>query len=310
MQVFWVSGPVGQIRSFNLSFKTVVIGCAALVLGLLLAGSVLQFMGFRMALEYDPMFARRLGNLHTALELENLNAVYHARLSELEAEHRKLMQEVSKLQSFKGRLKELLPSQVAKDLPAGRGQGGAYVPADEPVIPPSGSVLRRMEHFIETKLKDRSLVNQDTTHWESTLAWLEGMPLGLPTAKDRVSISSEFGHRTDPLTRQSALHTGLDFEMAAGNPILAAGAGVVQEAGWDGPYGHAVLIRHQGGYTSRYAHASVLLVKAGEQVSRGQLIARSGNSGRSTGPHLHFEVLKDGKPVDPAQYLVALSSAR
>jgi murein DD-endopeptidase MepM/ murein hydrolase activator NlpD len=310
MQVFWVSGPVGQIRSFNLSFKTVVVGFALLVVGLLAAGSVLQFMGFRMALEYDPMFARRLGNLHTALELENLNAVYHARLSELETEHRKLMQEVSKLESVKGRLKDFLPGQVAKGLPQGRGQGGAYLPAEAPMDTPAGSVLRRMEQFIDLKHKHRSHVSQDIAHWESTLAWLEGLPLGLPVQKDKASISSEFGPRTDPLTRQAALHTGLDFELAPGMPIVAAGSGVVLEAGWDGPYGHSVLIGHHDGYASRYAHASVLLVKAGDQVSRGQLIARSGNSGRSTGPHLHFEVLKDGKPVDPAPYLMALTHAR
>jgi hypothetical protein len=78
MQVFWVSGPVGRINSFSLSFRTVVLAVLLLSLSLLALGSALQFFGFRLALEYDPQIARRLGNLHTAMELESLNAVYHA----------------------------------------------------------------------------------------------------------------------------------------------------------------------------------------------------------------------------------------
>ncbi len=310
MQVFWVSGPVGRIRSFNLSFKTVVIGCAALVLGLLAAGSLLQFMGFRMALEYDPAIARRLGNLRTALELESLNAVYHARLGELEAEQRKLAEQVTALQTAKARLAELLPPAVAREMPQRRAQGGLYLPqADGPASPTAASVLGRMNQVAKGQHAHQAWVGHELQGWQDTLAWLEGMPMGLPVA-GRMAISSNFGERPDPINHRPALHTGIDFELPVGTPILAAGSGVVAEAGWDPQYGHAVLIRHRDGYTSRYAHASALLVKPGQAVARGQPIAHSGNRGRSTGPHLHFEVLRAGKYVDPAQYLSALADRR
>lgn len=317
MQVFWVSGPVGRIRSFNLSFKTVVIGFALLTLGLLVTGSVLQFLGFRLALEYDPQMARRLGNLHTAVEVENLNAVYHSRLGDLEAEHRKLLEQVSALHAAKSQLAEMLPAAVARDLPrrlgaAGQGgQGGLFIaPDDTPASSAAtGSVLGRMERLDKVLRSRQGTTTQQLQSWQATTDWLASIPIGLPVA-GQPALSSPFGERMDPLNHRPAMHNGLDFELPVGVPLLASGAGVVKEAGWDSQYGHMVLVQHQEGYASRYAHASALLVRAGQKVERGQAIAKSGNSGRSTGPHLHFEILRHGKPVDPAQYLAGLAARR
>jgi murein DD-endopeptidase MepM/ murein hydrolase activator NlpD len=309
MQVFWVSGPVGRIRSFNLSFKTVVVGFSLLVFGLLATGSVLQFLGFRLALEYDPQIARRLGNLHTALEVESLNAVYHTRLGDLEAEHRKLLDQVAALQTTQGRLGQLLPSAVARDLPKGRAQGGLYLPAPElqPGEPHASSVLGRMDQVFKAQRAGHAHISQELRGWQDHLGWLEALPISQPV-DGRLAISSGFGPRIDPFQRRAALHNGVDFMLPVGTPILAAGAGVVSEAGWDPQYGHTVVIKHQDGYASRYAHAVELDVKPGQVVERGQVIAKSGNSGRSTGPHLHFEIIRHGKHVDPAQYLTALAS--
>ncbi len=312
MQIFWVSGPVGKIKSLNLSFKTVVIGFAGLALGLLVTGSVLQFFGFRMALEYDPLIARRLGNLHTAVELENLNAVYHARLSELEAEHRNLVTQVSQLQTVNTKLTDKLPAELSKNLPQRRAQGGAYLlpPASNAVALDSGSVLQRMDHVVKAKRSTAGWLAQDIKTWQSTLDWLDGLPVGLPVARSQASVSSGYGERTDPINRNRALHTGVDFELPTGTPVVAAGAGEVTEAGWDAQYGQTVVIQHLGGYASRYAHASELLVRKGDAVKAGQTIARSGNTGRSTGPHLHFEVLKQGKFVDPAPFIFQVAGQR
>lgn len=311
MQVFWVSGPVGKIRSFNLSFRTVVLGVALLSLSLLAVGSALQFFGFRLALEYDPQIARRLGNLHTAVELETLNAVYHTRLSELEEEHRQFRSQVGDLRAAQQRLVQLLPAPAVRKLPEPRALGGIYMPP----VPPStqsstGSVLGRLDELNQATRSDRNWLGQEVQSWQSAISWLEGLPIGLPVSKHQVLISSGFGERSDPFTQRRAQHTGVDFELPTGSEILAAGAGVVTEAGWDGPYGKVVVIRHLDGHSSRYAHADALLVREGEIVRRGQLIARSGNTGRSTGPHLHFEILKDGQHVDPSQYLWALTSKR
>lgn len=310
MQVFWVSGPVGQIRSFNLTLKAVVVGVAVLALGLVTTGSVLQFLGFRLALEYDPQIARKLGNLHTAVELENLNALYHARLGELQAEHQRLQQQMGRLQTARDKLTELLPGTVVRDLPNKGAQGGIYLPAlpsEDPSA--SSSVLARMDRLQHAQQKQREAVGQEERVWRETVTWLEGLPLGLPVA-GRPSLTSSFGTRSDPLTGRLAQHSGVDFDVPVGTPILAAGSGVVIEAGWDGQYGYAVVVQHHQGYSTRYAHASQLKVQRGERVQRGDVVALSGNSGRSTGPHLHFEVLRGGQAVDPANYLLALAPRR
>ena len=311
MQVFWVSGPVGQIKSFNLSLRTVVVAFALLTLGLLAIGSALQFFGFRLALEYDPQIARRLGNLHTAVELETLNAVYHARLGELEEEHREFRNQVGDLRAVQSKLVDLLPPAAAKKIPQGRAQGGSYLPqSDMAEGSSSGSVLSRLHKLGKTSQSDRDWLGQEIDSWKTTLQWLEGLPIALPVPAQQVSVSSGFGERSDPLTQRRAMHTGLDFELPMGSRILAAGAGEVIEAGWDSQYGKTLVIKHHDGHHSRYAHADELLVKSGDKVQRGQQVAKSGNTGRSTGPHLHFEVMKDGKPVDPAPYLWALNSKR
>lgn len=98
-------------------------------------------------------------------------------------------------------------------------------------------------------------------------------------------------------------HKAIDFAGDTGSPIFAAKAGTVTFAGWDGNYGYAVVIDHGNGYKTRYAHASALCVKKGETVTQGQQVAKLGNTGRSTGPHLHFEILKNGTQVNPAPYI-------
>lgn len=117
-------------------------------------------------------------------------------------------------------------------------------------------------------------------------------------------ISSPFGRRTDPFTGQLAWHSGIDFATAAaGADIVAVAAGVVTVAGDRDGYGLAVDINHGNGYVTRYGHAEKLLVQVGEIIAKGQVIALVGSTGRSTGPHVHFEVYKHGRVVDPASYI-------
>ncbi len=118
-------------------------------------------------------------------------------------------------------------------------------------------------------------------------------------------ISSLFGTRTDPFTGRLTRHTGVDFAGRAGADVMSVASGIVTEAGSRDGYGNLVEINHGNGYATRYAHSSELLVKVGDRISRGQRIARIGSSGRSTGPHVHFEVLFNGALVDPAQYIQA-----
>ncbi|MBD1825823.1 peptidoglycan DD-metalloendopeptidase family protein [Cyanobacteria bacterium FACHB-DQ100] len=116
-------------------------------------------------------------------------------------------------------------------------------------------------------------------------------------------ITSPFGYRMHPILGYQRFHAGLDFGADYGAPILAADRGVVIFAGWYGGYGNSVILDHGNGITTMYAHAQELYVSDGQTVERGKAIATTGSTGLSTGPHLHFEVRKDGEPVDPMNYL-------
>jgi murein DD-endopeptidase MepM/ murein hydrolase activator NlpD len=116
-------------------------------------------------------------------------------------------------------------------------------------------------------------------------------------------ISSLYGQRTDPFDGRNAFHSGIDFAGNAGTRVLAAADGIVSHAGVDCGYGRLVEITHGNGYVSRYAHNAKLLVELGQTVKRGDPIALMGSTGRSTGTHVHFEVLRDGRPVNPLAFV-------
>ena len=115
--------------------------------------------------------------------------------------------------------------------------------------------------------------------------------------------SSNFGYRVDPITGKSTFHTGVDLIANVGTPVMAAAGGVVASSSYNGEYGNMVDVDHDNGLTSRYAHLSRSLVKAGDVVMKGQVIAMVGVTGRTTGPHLHFEVREKGIPLNPNKFL-------
>jgi murein DD-endopeptidase MepM/ murein hydrolase activator NlpD len=116
-------------------------------------------------------------------------------------------------------------------------------------------------------------------------------------------FSSNYGYRLDPITGRSSFHTGVDLIAPIGTPIVAAAGGVVSTVGFVPEYGNIVEVDHDNGLTSRYAHLSKFLVKVGDVVLKGQPIAHVGATGRTTGPHLHFEVREKGIPLNPNKFL-------
>ena len=138
---------------------------------------------------------------------------------------------------------------------------------------------------------------------EQSLALMR-LPTRLPIPG--AELTSTFGNRIDPFAHSHAFHAGLDFAARAGTPIASAAGGIVAFAGFKRDFGWVVEIDHGNGLATRYAHASQLLVRAGEVVVPGDRIAMVGSTGRSTGAHLHFEVLRSGDQVDPRRYLAGM----
>jgi hypothetical protein len=116
-------------------------------------------------------------------------------------------------------------------------------------------------------------------------------------------ITSKFGYRKHPIYKKAKFHAGVDFAGKRGTPVLATADGVVVFSGWQSGYGRMVEIRHMDGLKTRYGHNQKNLVKEGDMVKKGQTIAKLGSTGRSTGPHVHFEVRKNGKAVNPLKYV-------
>jgi murein DD-endopeptidase MepM/ murein hydrolase activator NlpD len=118
-------------------------------------------------------------------------------------------------------------------------------------------------------------------------------------------MSSGFGMRMDPFLRSPAMHTGLDMRGDTGDPVRVTANGTVTTAGFNGGYGKMVEVDHGNGLATRYGHLSAIDVKVGERVRIGQILGKIGTTGRSTGPHLHYETRVDGEAVDPQKYLRA-----
>ncbi|MGE0114822.1 MAG: M23 family metallopeptidase [Steroidobacteraceae bacterium] len=179
-------------------------------------------------------------------------------------------------------------------------QGG---PEDETVEPAQlaeglDGILDKLENQLLDR--ERQLVILETfmsAHQLTRLTLPDGSPV--PGAW----VSSLFGYRTDPFTGKMAYHSGIDFAAPAGAQARAVAPGVVIWAGDRAGYGRLVEINHGNGYVTRYAHNSSLLVKVGDRVSKGQPVSRVGSTGRSTGPHLHFEVLRNGRAINPAKFV-------
>lgn len=149
-----------------------------------------------------------------------------------------------------------------------------------------------------TELIDREKENMEKLilNVEQQLEYLDALPNLMPNPG---RISSQFGYRISPTGRNREFHNGIDISNKLGTDIIAAGSGVVTYSGYNGGYGKVVMISHGYGYTSIYAHNQEILVSVGDQIEKGQVIAKVGSTGRSTGPHVHFEVRLNNEPINP-----------
>jgi murein DD-endopeptidase MepM/ murein hydrolase activator NlpD len=222
----------------------------------------------------------------------HLNALAR-RLGELQAE----MLRLNALGSRLTRLANLDPREFNFSEPPGLGgpeRPTSVVTAAPNTLEALDKISRQLEtqreklNALESVMLDKQLSSRVT-------------PSGWPV--DGGWVSSGFGLRADPFTGQQSHHEGVDIASRLGSPILAMGDGLITWSGEKQGYGSMVEVTHESGLVSRYAHTRANLVKVGDRVTKGQAIALVGSTGRSTGPHLHFEVVRNGVAVNPARYL-------
>jgi murein DD-endopeptidase MepM/ murein hydrolase activator NlpD len=220
------------------------------------------------------------------------------RLNRLESEAAALAKRVGVAEEFQTSVAGQAEAPAAD---GAAGLGGVHIPEPSggPLLPVSGlAAVSGLEVDLE-RLETALALVADVANDRS----IESMafPSRLPLAGR--SINSGFGVRRDPMTGRLARHTGIDISAPWGTPIRASAGGRVRSAGRLGPYGYVVEIDHGNGLVTRYAHASRLFVRTGELVMPQQVIAAVGSTGRSTGPHLHFEVIRNGVQVEPRNFL-------
>jgi murein DD-endopeptidase MepM/ murein hydrolase activator NlpD len=186
---------------------------------------------------------------------------------------------------------------------------GAYTHPDDMDIPANTQLNVRIREANPIELNNASLNKKYSTNTKSSTnsfkgnnsvySWLVTHPL-----PDMKRVSSNYGGRT--MGGRAEHHSGIDLSAPTGTPIYATGPGLVTKSGWGSGYGQYVEINHGNGYITRYAHASRLIAREGDRVQAGEHIANVGCTGRCTGPHLHYEVVKDGQRKNPSTYLAML----
>lgn len=317
MQIMITHDLNARVRVFQIGRWQLVLLALGLLLALMLSsGAVYHWFFLKAAREGWPVVSALVKWVvrdeiaqRDRFMRENLDAIaqkvgeVQAKLVRLEA----VSERVSALAGVKP--EELLPLRQpaggasapagGRAAPAGAlvGRGGPYLPVHSPAL----EELRRTV----TGLDDLSDQHADVFILIESRLFEERMRRLMVPSSPPVTgpVGSGFGFRADPFTGRTALHTGLDFPAELGTPIRAAAGGVVLEVGVHPEYGQTLELDHGNRLTTLYAHLQRALVKPGDLVRRGQVIAEVGNSGRSTGPHLHFEVLLQGVPQNPARFL-------
>jgi murein DD-endopeptidase MepM/ murein hydrolase activator NlpD len=315
MQLLITHGSTARTRVLQVQpWQLALLALALVVMLMAASGAIYHFIFLKAAREGWPVVSS-LVRLVVRDEIaqrdrfmrENLDAMAQ-RVGEIQAKMVKLEaigERVSGLAGMKP--DDVKPLQRRSPGTAFGGKGGPFVAAD---VAADGSAEQPGLDELQARVADLDLAvdfNTDLfTYYDARLQESRLSALLVPSAPPVDGpVGSGFGFRADPINGRSALHTGLDFPAEVGTPILAAAGGMVVTKEWHAGYGHVLEIDHGNGLITRYAHCSSIDVEVGALVKRGQLVAKVGNSGRSTGSHLHFEVLLEGSPQDPARFLGA-----
>ena len=304
MQLMWVSGPTGHVRTISITARKVLIGTCAVAFALVATGFLLYLIGFKIAIEVRPELARSLGGVTTEAEQQRMESVYRERLAKLQGMLDATAQDIRQLQALKNRFMDIATPAAMREKRSSSedGKGGPLLPTNHPGHNPNQPLANSLDDAAQEFGQFQKVVGSMRQDWNRQLNWLQTLPTGVPISGD-FKVTSGFGMRNDPFTGMLARHEGLDFTASSGTPIIATADGVVTRSGWEDTYGNIVEVTHAEGFMTRYAHISKRLVAEGQPVKRGQRIAEVGSTGRSTGPHLHYEIFRHGRVLNPAQVL-------
>jgi murein DD-endopeptidase MepM/ murein hydrolase activator NlpD len=216
--------------------------------------------------------------------------------------------QLNKLKAFDQKLKVMVNLETGEDGSQFTGVGGSDPALTDPKRMMENShkeMVRLMHRSLDTIENEIALGEQNKTELhkflESQKILLASTPSIWPT---KGWMSSRFGYRVSPFTGQKEFHKGIDISTRMNAPIIAPANGIVSHVGWDHGYGKVLTIEHGYGVRTKYAHLQKALVKKGQHVKRGETVALVGNTGRSTGPHLHYEVHLNRVAVNPLRYIL------
>lgn len=311
MDILITHGRLARTRSVHLRPLQLWLMLGALLLALLLlSGTVYHFIFLKAVREGWPVVSQIVGPVigrdavgRERYLRENVEAMA-LQLGELQAKLLKIEAVGERVSGLAGLKREELRALDEAGRAASPASPAASGPGGGPFVPAPAGGAARLEQLMQQLDLDADRQSDLLVLAESRLLSRRLEQMLVPSIRPvEVAVGSGFGFRIDPFNGRTALHTGLDFAAPVGTPIRAAAGGRVIEAQHDGAYGLALKIDHGQGLVTRYAHSSEILVRPGELVRRGQTVARVGSTGRSTGPHLHFEVLLEGVQQDPARFL-------
>jgi len=300
LNIILVSDSLAKSRSVALSqTQVVMIAFGILVSGFLLAMAT-YFVTMKFAVDLRNPYLRTLLTALHQDELKRSEAEMKENVNALAVKVGELQARILRLDAFGERLAKAAGIKREEfRFDEKPGQGGPAVTLGQEL---SVGEFHQMLAEISRVLDDRSdkLGVLDSLFMDDRLA-RKTVPTTMPVPMGY--YSSNYGYRLDPLNGKTSFHTGVDLIAPPGTPVVAAAGGVVATVAYVSEYGNMVEVDHDNGLTSRYAHLSRSLVKVGEVVMKGQNIALVGSTGRTTGPHLHFEVREKGIPLNPNKFL-------
>jgi murein DD-endopeptidase MepM/ murein hydrolase activator NlpD len=278
----------------------------------MLVGFVMYFVGFRIAVEFSPDLARSMGGVTTEAEQQRMEAVYRERLDQLRQNLHTTSQEIKQLESLKNRFMELATPTQLRDRFLNNGKkddarGGPLLPTPLRNLFFRQSLDQEIHGTMQDLMRLDAAVRELRQDWTQHLEWLHSLPTGVPIQGD-FRVSSGLGIRKDPFTGLLAMHEGLDFTAPTGTPVVSVAPGTVTRSSFEDSYGQVIEVTHVEGFMTRYAHLSRRRVVEGQVVERGTHLGDVGSTGRSTGPHLHYEVFRKDRPINPLQVLPLGSS--